>query len=196
MQGQHHLPGPPKQHRIRLPVPKGLAVSRRRGAFGDQSAVRDEGGRTAPLAPPSAALPLRPWQIAPPGVVLVPGGLGVDEPVDTLVGDHRPPGRFGQWPAICSGDHPQLRRSRTQARSASSRSRRAPDQRRALACLCAYTGRYPPVRDPLCFNSRATVDGARSRAAAICRTAAPSARRRAISHRSSIESCRYPMATP
>ena len=96
VQGEHHLPGPPKQHRIRLPVPKGLAVSRRRGAFGDRSAVRDEGGRTASLAPPSAALPLRPWQIAPPGVVLVPGGLGVDEPVDTLVGDHRPPCRFGQ----------------------------------------------------------------------------------------------------
>ena len=44
--------------------------------------------------------------------------------------------------------------------------------------------RYPPDRDPLRFNSRATVDGARSRAAAICRTAAPSARRRAISHHS------------
>ena len=96
LQNQQHRPGPSEQHQVGLPVAEALAVSRRRGAFGDRSAVRDEGGRAAPLAPPPAALPLRPWQIAPPSVVLVPGRLSIDEPVDTLVGDHRPPCRFGQ----------------------------------------------------------------------------------------------------
>ena len=53
----------------------------------------------------------------------------------------------------------------------------------------AYTGLYSPVCDPLRFSSRATVDGERSKSAAICRTERPSACRQAISHRSSMVTC-------
>ncbi len=77
-------------HRVRLPVPEGPPVGRRCRPLSNGSAEGNEGNRASPPAAPPPPLPLRPRQVAPPIMVLVPRGLGVDEPVDALVRGHRP----------------------------------------------------------------------------------------------------------
>ncbi len=90
MQGQHHFPRPPELHPVRLPVPEGPPVGRRRRPLSNGAAKGNKGNRASSPPAPPPPLPLRPRQVAPPIMVLVPRGLGVDEPVDALVRGHRP----------------------------------------------------------------------------------------------------------
>ncbi len=119
VQGQHRLAIGSKEHQVRLPVPGRAAVSGTLGALGKRAAQSHEGGRTAPLAAAPAPLPLGPWQVVSPPIVLRARKLPVDEPVDALVGDdpparlHRkPPGHLLRRPALLKvGEHPCPERS-------------------------------------------------------------------------------------
>ena len=99
VQHQRHRPRPPKLHQVSLPVAEGLPVCNSGRALGERVTLEDEGDRTAPLAHTPAAFPLRLRQILPPAVVFVPRFLGVDEPVDALVGDDRSARPPRQMPA-------------------------------------------------------------------------------------------------
>ena len=89
VQRQHHRPRPPKLHQVCLPVAEGLTVGNGGRPGGDRAALKDEGDRTASFGRTPAALPFRLRQILSPVVVFEPCVLGVDEPVDALVGDDR-----------------------------------------------------------------------------------------------------------
>ena len=78
-------------HQVPLPMAKGGAVGGGMGALAERDPVGDVGGRAAAAPAPKAALGLGPGQVVPPGVVLLPGHLGVDEPVDALMGDDPSP---------------------------------------------------------------------------------------------------------
>ena len=72
------------------PPPNGQRWRGRRGGMGalaERDPVGDVGGRAAAAPAPKAALGLGPGQVVPPGVVLLPGHLGVD----ALMGDDPSP---------------------------------------------------------------------------------------------------------
>ena len=87
VQGQDGLSIGPEQHQVSLPVAGCPAVSGVLGTFGQGTAEMDEGSRAAAFASTPAAFRLAAGQIAAPGVVFRTSQLGVDEPVDGLVGD-------------------------------------------------------------------------------------------------------------
>ena len=87
VQGQDGLAVDPEQHQVGLPVAGGKTVGGVLGTFGQGTAETGEGSRTAASTPAPASFRLAPGQIVAPGVVLSPRQLGVDEPVDGLVGD-------------------------------------------------------------------------------------------------------------
>ena len=96
MEGQDHRPRPPEAHQVRLPVAKGLPRCHRQRPLVDRGAVGDEaGGAAAPPSPP-ALFGLALGEAAGPPVVLDPGLLPVDEPVDALVAEHPAPRFPGQ----------------------------------------------------------------------------------------------------
>ena len=176
VQGQDRLAIEPKQHQVRLPVP-GAGAGRRGGwALAERPAVRHERGRTQGLAATPATYRPALGQEVPPAVVLRAPDLGVDKPIDRLVRNDaatsvagHPPGHLFRRPALLeTGQHARPQR-------------RIPIQPRS-----AYRGWYRSVRDPLRFNSRAIVDGARFRPVALWGIESPPASRRATSHRSSI----------
>ena len=86
VQSENGLTGPCELNRIGLPMPGDGAVDR--GALGDGDSMLDEPGGAAALAAAEAALGFASGQVVAPGVVLRPGDLSVDEPVDRLVADH------------------------------------------------------------------------------------------------------------
>ena len=95
-----------EEHQVPLPMAKGGAVGGRMGALAEGDSVGDVDGRAAAAPAAKAALGLGPGQVAPPGVVLLPRHLGVDEPVDALMGDDPPtlvqretPGHLRRRPA-------------------------------------------------------------------------------------------------
>ena len=79
-----------KQHQVSLPVASRLPVSSLLRTFRHRPPVSHEGSRTAPFASPPAPFRLGPGQVVAPRVILRPGQLAVDKPVDALVGDHLP----------------------------------------------------------------------------------------------------------
>ena len=79
-----------KQHQVSLPVASRLPVSSLMRTFRNRPPVSHEGSRTAPFASPPAPFRLGSGQVVAPRVILRPGQLAVDKPVDALVGDHLP----------------------------------------------------------------------------------------------------------
>ena len=79
-----------KQHQVSLPVASRLPVSSLMRTFRNRPPVSHEGRRTAPFASPPAPFRLGPGQVVAPRVILRPGQLAVDKPVDALVGDAGP----------------------------------------------------------------------------------------------------------
>ena len=182
-------------HQVTLPVAKGGPVGGGGRALAERDPVDDVGGGAAALAPPEAALGLGPGQAASPGVVLGAGKLGVDKAVDALMGDHSPPRLAGQAFDNLLGGPPQPKAPEVRAtpgpapagRRATGGTRRRPARTRQ---------RSPRPGDGCASVPVQTVDDARSKAAAICRSEAPWACRSAILCRSSMLSCVYAMATP
>ena len=87
VQGQDRLAVGLEEHQVGLPVAGGPTVGGVLGTFGQGTAETDEGSRTAASTSAPASFRLATGQLVAPGVVLGPRQLGVDEPVDGLVGD-------------------------------------------------------------------------------------------------------------
>ena len=79
----------PEQHQVGLPVARGEAVIGGLGALGDGATQSHEGGGAVPFAGSPTPLRLGMGQVVAPAVVLLACHLGVDEPVDALMGDDR-----------------------------------------------------------------------------------------------------------
>ena len=94
VEDQNRLSIGSKQHQVSLPVASRLPVSSLLRTFRHRAPVNHpvnhEGRRTAPFASPPAPFRLGPGQVVAPRVILRPGQLAVDKPVDALVGDHLP----------------------------------------------------------------------------------------------------------
>ncbi len=84
------------EHQVGLPVAGGLAVRGGDGSVGQGAAVGDQGGGATAGAPAPAAFGRGAGQGVAPRVVLRAGALGIDEPVDGLVGHDRAAGLAGQ----------------------------------------------------------------------------------------------------
>ena len=89
MPSGHRLLVDPEQHQVTLPMTRRLAVVGFLWAFGEGTPQVDEAGRTPALSPAPATFRFGSGQILAPGVVLGACDLGVDEPVDGLVRNHR-----------------------------------------------------------------------------------------------------------
>ena len=93
MYGQHRLAVGTEEHQIGFPMARGLAVGSGGGPFCQGPPVVDAGGGAAAPAPAPAPAPLGAGEVVTPGPVrLGAGGLGVDEAINGLVGDHGPAG--------------------------------------------------------------------------------------------------------
>ena len=96
VQDEDGLPLSAEEHQVRLPVAGGIPSGGIRGTLGQWPAKLDEGRRVATLASPPAAFRLGPGQVMTPGVVLLAGNLGIDETVDSLMGNDGPASLQGQ----------------------------------------------------------------------------------------------------
>ena len=101
VQGEDRLPLSAEEHQVRLPVAGGIPSGGIpsggiRGTLGQWPAKLDEGRRVATLVSPPAAFRLGPGQVMTPGVVLLAGNLGIDETVDSLIGNDGPASLQGQ----------------------------------------------------------------------------------------------------
>ena len=106
VQRQHRLSVSPKEHRVRLPMTRTLALFCSLRVLIKRTPVGDVNGRTATAAPPPTTLGLPKRQIVPPRVVFGARNLSIDEPIGTLVRDEslaslklKPPGHLLRRPA-------------------------------------------------------------------------------------------------
>ena len=172
----------------RLPSDRRFCGRRPRSGVLSRNHGLHQVSRASVLPATAFSLALATRQIVPPTVVPGTGDLGIDEAIDALVGNHpaallacHPAGDLLGRPTACE----PLNDGCSQAPIAfQARSLPAPGPGLLLGAVDLYPTWAPRLR----FSSRETVDGERSRAAAICRTELPLAKSRAISHRSSNES--------
>ena len=182
VEGEDRLTVGRKEHQVGLPVAWTPAVGGVLGPLAQGPALGDEGGRAATPASPVAPFELGPWEVATPGVFLLTGQLGVDEAVAGLVGADLAAGHLLWGPGLSEAGQDLLAQGGIPFQTGTGPA--------AGPCLLlGIAGLVPLVREELRINSRATVDGARSRLAAIWRCECPAVRSRAISHRSSMVSC-------
>ncbi len=96
VQDEDGLPLSAEEHQVRLPVAGGIPSRGIRRTLGQWPAKLDEGRWVATLASPPAAFRLGPGQVMTPGVVLLAGNPGIDETVDSLMGNDGPASLQGQ----------------------------------------------------------------------------------------------------